>query len=135
MPRTSALTDFCVEQLRLNPDLTLPDLRARAVLEGIIVHPVAFHRARASLGLEPVRMRRGRRPTAVPAAEVIQLASHASAAAGTDLDDVLSALTALHEDRDRLRANTDAQGNIGRLLAQDRLRFARTVPSGGAGRW
>ena len=100
VPRTSALTAFCIEQLRLNPDVTLPDLRARALLEGILIHPAVFHRARATLGLAPARLRRPR-PKA-PAAAPDLVADVAKG--GVDFDSLVRAVTALRDERDKLRS-------------------------------
>ena len=107
MPRESSLTAFCIEQLRLNPDLTLPDLRARAYLEGIAVHPAAFHRAKTSLGLAPTRLRRPRRQhapdTATAPTAVVALAHERRDDESLDVG-IRDALVALYDDRDRLRA-------------------------------
>ncbi len=103
VPRESSLTAFCIEQLRLNPDLTLPDLRARAQLEGVIVHSVSFHHARATLGLEPKRLRRARRqrPSDAPPAATEAPVQREDA---LDLDDVAGVIAAVRDERDRLRA-------------------------------
>ncbi len=102
MPRESSLTAFCIEQLRLNPDLTLPDLRARAQLEGVIVHSVTFHHARAALGLEPRRLRRARqqRPSDAPPVATDAAVQPADA---LDLDDVAGAVAPVRDERDPLR--------------------------------
>ncbi len=102
VPRESSVTAFCVEQLRLNPDLTLPDLRARAQLEAVIVHSVTFHHARAALGLEPRRLRRARqRPSDAPPVATEAAVQPDDA---LDLDDLAGAVAAVRDERDRLRA-------------------------------
>jgi hypothetical protein len=49
MPTTS---DFILEQIRMRPDITLEELRARAAMEGRRVRTATFYRARVDLGLD-----------------------------------------------------------------------------------
>lgn len=56
----SAAFDFATEQLRINPDLTFQDLKQRGAMAGLRVMPIVFGRAKALLGLVPVKPRQPR---------------------------------------------------------------------------
>jgi len=50
--------DFVRNQLRMNPEATFEDVRARARLEDIKVHQTTYGRARSQLGLAPPKGQR-----------------------------------------------------------------------------
>lgn len=50
--------DFVRNQLRMNPEATFEDVRARANLEDIKVHQTTYGRARSQLGLAPPKIHR-----------------------------------------------------------------------------
>lgn len=59
--------DFAIEQLRINPDLTFQDLKQRGAMAGLRVMPIVFGRAKALLGLVPVKPRQPRAKKVVEA--------------------------------------------------------------------
>ncbi len=58
--------DFVTKQLRMNPEATFEDVRARAHLEDIKVHQTTYGRARSQLGLVPPKPRRRWQETEQP---------------------------------------------------------------------
>lgn len=50
--------DFVTKQLRMNPEATFEDVRARAQLEDIKVHQTTYGRARSQLGLAAPKTQR-----------------------------------------------------------------------------
>jgi hypothetical protein len=50
--------DFVRNQLRMNPEATFEEVRARANLEDIKVHQTTYGRARSQLGLSPPKIHR-----------------------------------------------------------------------------
>ena len=65
--------DFVRDQLRMNPEATFEDVRARAHLEDVKVHQTTYGRARSLLGLVPPRPRRQReKPTEQPTPEILR---------------------------------------------------------------
>lgn len=50
--------DFVRNQLRMNPEATFEEVRARANLEDVKVHQTTYGRARSQLGLAPRRNQR-----------------------------------------------------------------------------
>lgn len=63
----SAAFDFATEQLRINPDLTFQDLKQRGAMAGLRVMPIVFGRAKALLGLVPIKPRQPRAKKVVEA--------------------------------------------------------------------
>lgn len=61
MPDTSPAFAFTIGELRKDPDINLRDLRDRARLHDIVVHPVVYARAKVALGLIPPKPRARRR--------------------------------------------------------------------------
>lgn len=60
--------EFARYELRMNPDLQYDALKAKAAMEGIVVHPIVFGRVRRELGLAPaLPPRRERQPEAATA--------------------------------------------------------------------
>lgn len=118
-PKSSAF-DFAIEQLRINPDLSFQDLKQRGTMAGLRLMPIVYGRAKALLGLVPVKPRQPRakkmpetplslrqvdsaeampRPTPRPAAQPAQT----SLALGS-LEQLVTALRELENERQRLRA-------------------------------
>ncbi len=62
--------DFVRNQLRMNPEATFEDVRARANLEDIKVHQTTYGRARSQLGLVAPRAQRRRERQEEQTAEV-----------------------------------------------------------------
>ncbi len=56
----SAAFEFATEQLRINPDLTFQDLKHRGSMAGLRLMPIVYGRAKALLGLVPIRPRQPR---------------------------------------------------------------------------
>ena len=59
--------DFVTNQLRMNPEATFEDVRARAHLEDIKVHQTTYGRARSQLGLVPPKAHRRQQEPTQPA--------------------------------------------------------------------
>lgn len=118
-PKSSAF-DFAIEQLRINPDLSFQDLKQRGTMAGLRLMPIVYGRAKALLGLVPVKPRQPRakkmpeaplslrqvdsaeampRPMPRPAAQPAQT----SLALGS-LEQLVTALRELENERQRLRA-------------------------------
>lgn len=118
-PKSSAF-DFAIEQLRINPDLSFQDLKQRGTMAGLRLMPIVYGRAKALLGLVPVKPRQPRakkmpeaplslrqvdsaeamprpapRPTVQPAQPSLALGS---------LEQLVTALRELENERQRLRA-------------------------------
>jgi len=112
--------DFAIEQLRINPDLSFQDLKQRGTMAGLRLMPIVYGRAKALLGLVPVKPRQPRakkmpeaplslrqvesaeamprpmpRPAAQPAQTSLSLGS---------LEQLVTALRELESERQRLRA-------------------------------
>lgn len=112
--------DFAIEQLRINPDLSFQDLKQRGTMAGLRLMPIVYGRAKALLGLVPVKPRQPRakkmpeaplslrqvdsaeamerpmpRPTPQPAPTSFSLGS---------LEQLVTALRELENERQRLRA-------------------------------
>lgn len=54
----SSAFQFAVEALRMSPEMSFQDLKARASMSGLAMQPIVFGRAKALLGLVPTRPRR-----------------------------------------------------------------------------
>lgn len=110
----SAAFDFLLQQLRSEPDIIYADLRARCELAGFKIAPIMYGRAKAVLGLVPVKPRSKKadavRPT--PTGTPMQFRQVESVAADRftkKLDDVrnleqlVNAVKELDAERRRLR--------------------------------
>ncbi|MGE3173862.1 MAG: hypothetical protein AB7O97_14655 [Planctomycetota bacterium] len=64
-PKGSAF-ELAVEVLRMSPDISFQDLKARAAMEGLQMPPIVYGRAKALLGLVPTRPRKPRAPAVAP---------------------------------------------------------------------
>ncbi len=105
---------FVIEQLRLRPDATLEDLRARAAIEGRRVQAETYRRARIELGLDPPSSSLPAPPPVVPAAAPVatmRQRERAPEPAG-DLDPLTAAVRALVQDRDRCRAALERMRDV-----------------------
>ena len=55
-----AAMEFAIEQLRLNPEISFGDLKARGQMDGVKLHPLTYRTAKERLELIPKRQRRPR---------------------------------------------------------------------------
>lgn len=112
----SAAFDFATEQLRINPDLTFQDLKQRGAMAGLRVMPIVFGRAKALLGLVPVKPRQPRAKRVVEAPVSLRQVESAAAlprpkmpAAAPAIDGIgsleqlITALRDLEAERQRLQ--------------------------------
>jgi hypothetical protein len=106
-PKKGAAFAFALEVLRMSPDISFQDLKARAMLANMQVPPIVFGRAKALLGLVPTKPRRAR---AEPPRLLRQVESAAAVSRLPALDGIRSVeqlvqtVRALENERQRLRA-------------------------------
>jgi hypothetical protein len=112
----SASFDFVLQEMRRNPDISYADVRDRGELQGFSIAPIVYGRAKAVLGLVPVRPRSGKRKAAAAPAAPRQLKQVESVAAGAfakkmdevrSLDQLVNVVKELDGERRRLRAVLD----------------------------
>jgi hypothetical protein len=106
--------DYLLQQLRSDPNIIYADLRARCALAGFTIAPIMYGRAKAVLGLVPVKPRKKKGDVARPAPtgapmQFRQVESVAADRFAKKLDDVrtldglISAVKELDGERRRLR--------------------------------
>lgn len=99
--------ELAVATLRMSPDMSFQDLRARAAMEGLQMPPIVYGRAKALLGLVPTKPRR-------PKVEPPRLLRQVESAGQMDrlpaldgirsLEQLVATVRALENERQRLRA-------------------------------
>ena len=62
-PKPKSGFQFAVQTLRMAPDISYQDLKARSQLAGFKLPPIVYGRAKALLGLVPVKPRKSKVPT------------------------------------------------------------------------
>ncbi|MHC4813539.1 MAG: hypothetical protein ACYTGW_22835 [Planctomycetota bacterium] len=99
--------DFVRNQLRMNPEATFEEVRARAHLEDVKVHQTTYGRARSQLGLVPPKTQRRREPEEPEAAPATpRLPSLGPSMAGdlpADLASMVDGLRQAIVEKDRYR--------------------------------
>lgn len=53
-PKKQTAIEFAKAKLSINPDATFAEIKAQAKIEGLVVYPVVYGRAKALLGLVPM---------------------------------------------------------------------------------
>ncbi len=100
--------DFAVEVLRMTPDISFQELRARASMEGFNLMPIVYGRAKALLGLVPTKPRKSKKQKEQEAAAQ-QLAdpmdglSEQVTGSMNSIDKLVDTVRALDHDRRKLR--------------------------------
>lgn len=124
----SAAFEFLVQELRREPGLAYAELRERANAKGFTIAPIMYGRAKAVLGLVPVKPRSKKgaaRSTGAPRAleqvdSVAERRVAKSAGAVDGLDQLVQVVKDLDAERRRLRAVLErVVALIGEALRQD----------------
>jgi hypothetical protein len=111
--------DFAIEQLRINPDLTFQDLKQRGAMAGLRVMPIVFGRAKALLGLVPVKPRQPRAKKVVEAPISLRQVESAAAMPRPKLPAAMPAIDGLGSLEQLITALRDLEAERQRL--QDAL--------------
>lgn len=106
--KTNSGFDFAVEVLRMTPDISFQELRARASMEGFNLMPIVYGRAKALLGLVPTKPRKSKRQKEQEAAAAV-LADpmdglrEQTTGSMNSIDKLVDTVRALDQDRRKLR--------------------------------
>ena len=128
-PHKPSAMEFVKARLSLSPEASFAEIKAQAKVEGILVYPVVYGRAKALLGLVPTapygsKSKTRQKPEPEPAPEMVELetpvergdgkatsrakrarkAIDASSDHAFDLEDMISSLKAAVRERDRYRS-------------------------------
>lgn len=97
--------EFAVEALRMSPEATFQDLKARASLAGLKLQPIVYGRAKAWLGLVPTKPRKPRAPRSLRQVESAAQLPPVQAAGGLhSIEQLAVAVRALEQERQHLRS-------------------------------